>query len=431
MKLVLENIRTFIGRHEVTIKPLTILTGENSTGKTTFLASLSAVTARRGFPAEPRFNEPPYSLGSYDTIAAMKAKVRGQAKEFSLGWIGDNGPEDTIVATYRSSVGKAQLLECICAAAATKITVRLNEERQSYVAHVAINGVNVLEDISIDFAPLEFALYGIGGQILHRLNTDQRLWESFTSKLSGSLVEKTFDLFQFKNPTETTSIAPIRTRPERTYDQGVDSFNPEGRHIPFVLARVLGENSTARQRRSLVSALEQFGEESGLYGRIKIKNLGKKGTDPFQLLVDISGVPVNLLDVGYGVSQSLPVVVESVLATENNMLLIQQPEVHLHPRAQAALGSFFATLVANNNKQFVVETHSDYIVDRVRQEVANETISNEAVLILYFERHGFETTIYPLGLDGDGNIVDAPPTYRAFFLREEMSLLSRGSKMLR
>ncbi len=104
----------------------------------------------------------------------------------------------------------------------------------------------------------------------------------------------------------------------------------------------------------------RFGEQAGLFKKVDIKKLGDSLADPFQIMVTTNGIPANLIDVGYGVSQALPVVVQSMLAAKEQMLLLQQPEVHLHPKAQAALGSFFVDLVASGNKEFVVETHSDY-----------------------------------------------------------------------
>jgi predicted ATPase len=133
---------------------------------------------------------------------------------------------------------------------------------------------------------------------------------------------------------------------------------------------------------------------------------------------------VNLSDIGYGVSQVLPVVVQSVLRKDATTLLIQQPEVHLHPRAQAALGTFFAQ-IAETERMFVIETHSDYLVDRVRQEVAKGTIKSEDVQILFFDKPGLETTIHQLTLDENGNVENAPDEYRSFFMEESINLLTR------
>src|SRR5260370_23850787 len=137
MRLIIENIRTFADRHEIPIRPLTILTGENSSGKTTLLACLSAVTARHGFPLDPGFNEQPYSLGSYDNIATMGNGASGRAKTFSLGWAGDKGMDSTL-ATYRSAGGKLKLLEFVRLLPEGKITLTLNEGRERYPAPVSL-----------------------------------------------------------------------------------------------------------------------------------------------------------------------------------------------------------------------------------------------------------------------------------------------------
>ena len=82
-------------------------------------------------------------------------------------------------------------------------------------------------------------------------------------------------------------------------------------------------------------------------------------------------------------------------------------------------------MVAGGGRQFVIETHSDYIVDRIRQEVAAGKLATESVQILYFEKEGIETTVHQLTIDESGNIIGAPPSYREFFLREEINLLTR------
>ena len=105
---------------------------------------------------------------------------------------------------------------------------------------------------------------------------------------------------------------------------------------------------------------------------------------------------------------------------------MQQPEVHLHPRAQAALGTFFSGLVKEGSRSFVIETHSDFLIDRVRQEIAAKTLPADHVGILFFERDGLKTTIHDLRLDEQGNVLNTPPGYRRFFMEEEMRLLTRG-----
>jgi predicted ATPase len=171
----------------------------------------------------------------------------------------------------------------------------------------------------------------------------------------------------------------------------------------------------------------KFGAESGMFQELAIKYLGEGPSSPFQIEIVMHGSSTNLIDVGYGVGQVLPVVIDSEVQAQGNILLMQQPEVHLHPRAQAALGSLFARLAATGDRAFVVETHSDYLLDRVRQEVANGVIAPDRVAVLFFDKPALETTIHLIELDELGNLVDPPQGYRDFFLEEELNLLRRGS----
>ena len=101
------------------------------------------------------------------------------------------------------------------------------------------------------------------------------------------------------------------------------------------------------------------------------------------------------------------------------MFLMQQPEIHLHPSAQAALGSLFCQ-VAKPKRKLIIETHSDHLLDRVRMDV-RDGVSNlkpRDVSILFFERGELDVNIHSLRLDREGNILDAPPGYRQFFMDE-------------
>jgi len=224
---------------------------------------------------------------------------------------------------------------------------------------------------------------------------------------------------------QTFGFAPIRTRPKRTYDELSEDYSPEGDHVPKLLARLLNEEPQSEPARRVREAIVKFGKESGLFRDVEVKRLGKGTDDPFQVQVAIGGPKVNLMDVGYGVSQALPVIVQSVLRRQNSLLLIQQPEVHLHPRAQAALGTFFAELVSTGKDTLLIETHSDYLIDRVRQEVARGVLDPGKVLILFFHKPRIETVVYPIYLDRLGNVENAPEHYRDFFLQEELRMLAQ------
>ena len=217
------------------------------------------------------------------------------------------------------------------------------------------------------------------------------------------------------------AFAPIRTRPLRTYDPLKEVPKPEGSHVPMVLSKYLEAKTGGNS--DLKEDLTSFGIASGLFNSLEVKRKGSKESDPFQIVVKTIGPTFNLVDVGYGVSQVLPIVVDVLQNPNGSTFLLQQPEVHLHPKAQAELGSFLTSLAKEREKGFIIETHSDYLIDRIRMDVRDKKIKTEDVLILYFEKKQGGVNIYELNLDEIGNIMNVPPTYRQFFLEEERRML--------
>ena len=108
---------------------------------------------------------------------------------------------------------------------------------------------------------------------------------------------------------------------------------------------------------------------------------------------------------------------------ETPFFLLQQPEVHLHPRAQAELSSLLVTLASQGNRSFVVETHSDYMIDRARIEIRKGNICPEDVSLIYLEPKGRIVEVHNIGFDKMANMEGVPPHYRDFFLKESKRLM--------
>ena len=430
MTVFIEHVRCFAEAQNIPIRPLTLLVGENSSGKSTFLAVAAALFERDRFPLRPSFNEPPFNLGNFETIATYKGGKYGRDESFTIGFSsGTEGEQDycEIKGTYVRDRGKPFLSRLHAKSSLGSIDIEVTDD--------TING-NVTTLSSKGASGVEIQI-------------DSEIPEEFRSKFASDLTalliflthsnhkKMNIGLFQgllnfsqsLRQPfAETFALAPIRTRPKRTYDELSEDYSPEGNHVPKLLARLLNEESRSEPGWRLQEAILKFGKESGLFRDVEVKKLGKGADDPFQVQIGVGGPKVNLIDVGYGVSQSLPVVVQSVLRRQSSLLLIQQPEVHLHPRAQAALGTFFADLAATGKDTLLIETHSDYLIDRVRQEVAKGTLDPNRVLILFFHKPRMETTVYPIHLDRLGNVEDAPDHYRDFFLQEELNILGHAEE---
>lgn len=426
LTIVVEHVRCFAERQEVELRPLTLLVGENSSGKTSFLGIVSAVLDASSFPFRPAFNESPYSLGTFDSIATYKGGRYGRDESFKIGLRQESLSRcGSIEATYKNDRGNPVLAE-------------IASTVENVAFHCQLDGSHVSATITQKGrkeGTYEFE-YDSRSTVDRRHSIRHLFWEIeeqfvAAARDSGADVRRTrfralspLVRFSFQFDNGSVSLSPIRSRPQRTYDIHEDQRRPEGDHVPALLARILDSQEATRDAGNVRKAIEDFGEESGLFRTVNVKRLGKgKSTSgPFQIEVSIGGPPVNLIDVGYGISQSLPVIVDVAMGHRHETMLIQQPEVHLHPRAQAALGTFFARMASKSTGRLVVETHSDHLLDRVRMEVAKGTISKDRVQILFFDRQKLHTTIHRIELDDQGNVVDPPESYRQFFLEEQYRL---------
>lgn len=114
------------------------------------------------------------------------------------------------------------------------------------------------------------------------------------------------------------------------------------------------------------------------------------------------GTEVNFADVGFGASQILPIIIEGVYADKGSILLIEQPEIHLHPKAQADLADLLVHIVKEGGKLLLVETHSEHLVTRVQRRIAEKQLSKDNVAIYYCKPTAEGTKIQEIPLNEQG-----------------------------
>jgi predicted ATPase len=118
---------------------------------------------------------------------------------------------------------------------------------------------------------------------------------------------------------------------------------------------------------SLISGIAEWLRYLGLVDNIRTNDLGKIG---YEMTVNSPGVKkeLDLTNVGVGVSQVLPTIVIALLSAPDSLLLMEQPELHLHPKVQSRLGDFLVA-VSLSGRQCIIETHSEYLVNRIRRRI--------------------------------------------------------------
>ena len=139
---------------------------------------------------------------------------------------------------------------------------------------------------------------------------------------------------------------------------------------------------------------------------------------------------VSIADVGFGLSQTLPVVVALLVAEPEQLVYLEQPEIHLHPRAQANLAQLLVD-AANRGVRVVVETHSELLIRRVQSLIAEDKIAAEKVKLHWFSQddNGF-TKVTTAELDETGAFGDWPEDFSEISLQEESRYLDAAESKL-
>ena len=237
---------------------------------------------------------------------------------------------------------------------------------------------------------------------------------------SGESISKSEFKIEIPMGMHVTWIAPIRTKPKRIYDGINIGYSPEGEHAPLLLRKSLKSRAGSKR---FADRLHEFGNASGLFETVVAHSFGKGSKVPFELIIQFKGANLNINNVGYGVSQALPLVVEFLTSDKPKIFAVQQPEVHLHPRAQAALGGLVYELVKERRHSFFIETHSDYLIDRYRLCMHSDAEPSPSQM-LFFMRTSTGNQVFSLPISAEGLYPTTQPNeFRDFFVREELKML--------
>lgn len=419
-QISLRDFRCFRGEHSARLAPLTLVVGENSTGKTSFLALVRALWEVAHNNEVPDFKEEPYDLGSFSEIVHRRGGSAPKLEQFEAELRirdADSASTSFGVTFERKGTAPFPTVRKISNRKGTVSAKQANGNLQ--ICAETENGSSWNTEVQVRFPQTEVT------QLvpLHFLWVMTRDSRDESAPPPKDIEELLFKLQRFGHEFESRPFAsaPVRSKPHRTYDPSRPARDPEGDYVPMYLAYLARQHP--REWSALKKKLMDFGAAAGLFDEIEIKSLGKHEGRPFQIEVrkrgeKLSGPWRNLVDVGYGVSQVLPLVTELMRPDAPSLVLLQQPEVHLHPSAQAALGGLFCHLATD--RQIIAETHSNFLLDRIRMDIRDQRtpLSPDDVSILYFERREIDVHIHSIRIDENGNVVGAPPSYGKFFMEE-------------
>lgn len=216
-------------------------------------------------------------------------------------------------------------------------------------------------------------------------------------------------------------LGPLRDYPKREYTWAGGDPADMGRRGEYAVAAILA----ARERGEKISrgkgkpkySLEQYVahwlKELKLIDEFRVEEI-KKGTNLYRVHVRRSpgSSEVLITDVGFGVSQVLPVLVLCYYAPEGSTILFEQPEIHLHPSVQRGLADVFIDAMRVRNVQIIVESHSEDFLRRLQRRVAEAQEINENEAAIYFcDIENGEAKLTPLELDTYGNFLAWPEDF--------------------
>jgi hypothetical protein len=232
-------------------------------------------------------------------------------------------------------------------------------------------------------------------------------------------------------------LGPMRTKTERLYSWDGNKPGSVGcvgeNTISAILAAKNRRISMGKNKKIVPfqQVIAQKLKDMGLIEDFEVKQISKSRQN-FEVKLKTKGSAglVDLPDVGFGLSQVLPVLVECFYAPANSIILMEQPEIHLHPRAQAALADVMIDAInaredgEDRNIQLVIETHSEHFLRRLQRRIAEDNVCESRVAAYFADVAKAPAALEVLKIDTFGNIANWPEN----FFGDEMEDITQQSK---
>lgn len=418
----LTNFRAIAESGTLPLRPLTVILGPNSSGKSSILRAISLArqTVAARDESVPLVLSGPYTdLGSYHDVIYRHSLKRTLGLSYTFDAVEDfardfRRPRSAPRAARSESVTISSEFGYFARPArvylkSTVIDIHPND------LHLRLEVSGTRATAIVQSGDLE-ARARVQPSKFYGLST-----RAATSKWIGTSPVPDADwpwliaAHAFQNTmSNVLHLGPLRDAPRRTYvvsgEAPLDVGAAGESAIPALFAA-----SRKQTTRAAFSAVNDWLGELGMARKLRFKRIS-----PTQYVVEVedsrTGVITSLPDMGFGVSQILPALVQLQLMDRHGTLMMEQPEIHLHPSLQTALADVLIASTVKGTRQVIVETHSELLLARIQRRVADQSLSRSDVAVLYLEMSSEGTQAKELALDEFGNFVDQLP--EGFFSEE-------------
>jgi hypothetical protein len=219
-------------------------------------------------------------------------------------------------------------------------------------------------------------------------------------------------------------VGPLRSRVPWYSGVGTVASAGFGQTGEDLITALGNKRATSHGGQTLEQAVNHWlSDQLGMLDRLHVEDIDSKGTVRALFGDEKTGMKnINVAAMGEGVSQILPILQHALLLKSSSCLVVEQPEIHLHPALQSDLGDLFIQVVNREQCQVLIETHSEHLLLRVRRRIAEGVIKPEQVSILFVEKDGLESNVRDLHLNDSGHFEDWPKGFFEDAYLEAMAL---------
>ncbi len=413
-KLRIKNLKAWgeqLWEPGVQLAPITLFLGPNSAGKTSLLQA--PLLLKQTFDSPDRtldlnLGGQPADLVDLGTAESIVHQGAHRATKLGLGFsLSADGQQLDHEATYQSSGTALELKR-----------LELARDGRSFTATRQSKGGGYLLE-----AP-GYAARRIGGRAGARrpFRPERSLTFSADAVAElGSAGAEVQDLaLRIRHKVSAIAyLGPLREPPERSYLwSGVEPGDLGKRGERAVHALLASDNTKKRQRDGeeggaqwLVERVSEWLKRLGVADRLVLERQGR--SRHYELHVMRGSQRANIMDVGFGISQVLPMLVLAYFVPKGTTIVAEQPEIHLHPRAQVGLADLMAEVAKLRQVQFLIETHSEHLFRRLQTLIAGGNILPSDCRLYFVDRaETGEAELVPLDVDRFGRVSNWP---REFF----------------